>query len=117
MNIGNKIYVAGPMRGYPEFNFPHFNEMADMLRENGWDAVNPVDINPDPNTPYSECMKHDIRELLDCDAIYMLEGWGDSQGATLEYTIATTIGLDVYYEGVDYSDEDEEEQDDVAGTD
>lgn len=107
--MANKIYVAGPMRGIPEFNFPAFNEMAMILEDNGWEVINPVDVNPDPNTPYAECMRRDIVALVECDAIYMLKGWADSHGATLEHQIAETLELEIYYEGVDYSEEEDDQ--------
>jgi hypothetical protein len=103
----NKIYVAGPMRGYEDFNFPAFNEAAEILRGNGWTVINPVDVNPDPKTPYSECMRKDIAALVTCDAIFMLKGWGESKGATLEFAVAEALELKIYYEGIDYSDEDD----------
>jgi hypothetical protein len=103
-----KIYIAGGMRGYEDLNFPAFNEMAKALAELGWDPVNPVDINPDPETPYAECMRRDIAALVECEAIYMLNGWAESKGATLEHQIAEALELEIYYEGVDYSDEDDQ---------
>lgn len=96
-----RIYCAGPMRGYDNFNFPAFNVAAEELRALGWDVVNPVDINPDPNTPYAECMRKDIEQLLTCDSIYMLTGWEKSQGATLEHSIALSLEFDIYYEDDD----------------
>jgi hypothetical protein len=93
-----KIYVAGPMRGYCELNFPAFNDAAMQLAFEGWEVVNPVDINPDPETPYETCMKRDIAELVKCDAIYMLQGWIDSAGAKLEFSIASSCGLKIFYQ-------------------
>ena len=31
-----------------------------------------------------------------CDAIYLLEGWGDSIGARAEYSLAVKLGLEIY---------------------
>lgn len=107
--MSNRIYVAGGMRGYPELNFPAFNEATKGLTEAGWEVVNPVNINPDPNTPYAECMRKDIAELVTCDAIYMLHGWADSKGATMEYSIAECLEMDIYFQDVDYTDDDEDD--------
>jgi len=40
------------------------------------------------DTEWEDQMGQDIAMLLRCDAIYMLPGWQQSEGATLEYLIA-----------------------------
>jgi hypothetical protein len=90
-----RIYISGPMTGVKDHNFPAFNEAAEALRSNGFDAVNPVDINPDVNTSWEECMRHDIKALCDCDGVALLPGWTNSKGATLEVGIAGRLGLSI----------------------
>ena len=46
-----KIYIAGPMRGLPDFNYPKFNDYAETHRAIGWDVANPVEIGADYGTP------------------------------------------------------------------
>ena len=41
------IYIAGPMTGRPDLNFPAFHAAATTLRDAGFDVVNPAEINPD----------------------------------------------------------------------
>lgn len=38
-----KVYLSGPMTGYPNFNFPAFNERAAEWRREGWDVFNPAE--------------------------------------------------------------------------
>lgn len=95
-----RVYIAGPMTGYEDWNFSAFNKAADDLKNLGLEVINPVDING-TNTDWLQCMKNDIRALIDCDAIYMLEGWEKSKGAYLEHTIATTLGLIRIYDGLE----------------
>lgn len=94
-----KIYIAGPMTGHPELNFPTFHAVAARLRADGHDVVNPAEINADPSKGWIDCMRADIRELVTCDAIYLLPGWAESRGATLEHHIATRLGFAVLTHG------------------
>ena len=88
-----RIYIAGPMTGHPDLNFPAFHGKAAELRAMGHEAVNPAEINSDPQAEWATCMRSDIRELVTCEAIYLLPGWEKSRGATLEWTIATELGM------------------------
>ena len=38
-----RLYVAGPMRGIKDFNFPAFDEAATFLRNAGYEVCNPAD--------------------------------------------------------------------------
>ena len=93
-----KLYVAGPMRNLPELNFPAFNKATQMLRESGFEVVNPVELNPDPNADYIECMRIDLKALCDCDGIYLLQGWENSEGANAEFQVARMLKLSIYFE-------------------
>jgi nucleoside 2-deoxyribosyltransferase len=95
-----KIYIAGPMTGLPDLNFPKFHEKAAELRARGWEVVSPAEINSDPTTAWQDCMRADIAELIKCDAIFLLERWQFSRGASLEHHIATSLGMKVMYEGI-----------------
>lgn len=92
MGATMRIYVAGPMTGYPHLNFPAFHAEAARLRALGYEVVNPAELNADPGADWLQCMRTDIKHLVDCDAIAMLEGWQSSRGARLEYTIALILG-------------------------
>lgn len=93
-----RIYVAGPMTGYPDFNYPAFNAAADSLRAKGFDVLNPVDAeqhNQTPGTPqaWGWYMRHALRMVLDADGLALLDGWEKSKGATLEVHVAQRLGL------------------------
>ena len=91
-----KLYLAGPMTGYDQLNFPLFHSEARRLRALGLDIVNPAEINADPSKGWRDCMRADIRELVTCDGIAMLPGWERSRGASLENHIARELGLAVF---------------------
>lgn len=92
-----RIYVAGPMSGLPDLNFPAFHAHAALLRERGAHVENPAEINPDPGMEWDEAMRRDIPRLLTCDTIALLPGWEKSRGATLEYHIAQSLGMTIHY--------------------
>lgn len=88
-----KIYIAGPMTGLPDLNFPAFNMAAQILRGQGHTVVNPAELNGDPGLSWQECMRTDIRELVTCDSIVLLPNWIRSRGARLEFHIASELGI------------------------
>ena len=92
-----RIYISGAMTGKPDLNFPLFNAEASRLRQLGYEVINPVELNPDSGTTWNECMKRDLVALLDCDAIAMLDGWHESNGAHLEMNIAHRVGIEILF--------------------
>ncbi|WP_310936091.1 DUF4406 domain-containing protein [Variovorax sp. UMC13] len=88
-----RYYVAGPMTGLAELNFPAFHAEAARLRAQGFEVENPAEINPDPTAGWQECMRADIARLVTCDAVLLLPGWRQSRGASLEAHIAKALGL------------------------
>jgi nucleoside 2-deoxyribosyltransferase len=90
-----KLYIAGPMTGYPKFNVPAFDAAAKHFQEAGWEVLNPADLAREHGTdkPHNFYMKLALGLLLQCDSICMLPGWAHSRGASLEYDVALAAGL------------------------
>jgi hypothetical protein len=53
-----------------------------------------------PDEFWRECMEACLRELLHCDAIYMLNNWRTSRGARVELAVAVELGLEILIQGV-----------------
>ena len=102
-----RIYIAGPMRGKPRFNFDAFFAAEDDLLVKGWEVLNParmdieVGFNPDTDTPEGEfldaAMRRDVEAILSADAIAMLPGWENSTGAKAEYHLAKWRHIPIYF--------------------
>ena len=112
-----KIYLAGPMRGIPEFNFPAFYRAAAQLERLGHTVFNPAakdceqygaDISRGNATGSEQqaAAQHgfNLREALGADlawiclhadGIALLPGWRNSKGATAEHATAVALGLEV----------------------
>lgn len=110
-----KIYLAGPMRGIPEFNFPAFMAAAAKLRADGHTVFNPAERDNERagediskgNATGDEAqavrehgfnlriaMADDLAFIcLEADAIALLPGWENSKGANAECATAAALGL------------------------
>lgn len=93
-----RIYVAGPMTGYTDLNFPAFHAAAAVLRAAGHHVENPAEINADPKADWTACMFKDLEALTTCDAILLLDGWQKSPGAQIERLWAIRTSKEVMYE-------------------
>ena len=88
-----KIYIAGPMSGLPEWNYPAFHAADVKLSAMGHETLNPA------NNPAEDCwegyMRAAIKQVILAEGIAYLPGSGASRGARLELHIAGELGLDV----------------------
>jgi hypothetical protein len=121
-NSTRYAYLAGPMRGHKEFNFPAFDRARNILNQRGWNVISPADmcrdeaLKRDPSKEDSDQQlqyairdfwslafirsktkcQHDgqYRETAPVEhAIALLPGWWHSTGATAEAGIAKWLGL------------------------
>lgn len=93
-----KIYISGPISGLPlETVYNNFTNAEVNLLEKGYKVVNPFNNGLPTTATWEEHMRADLKLLLDCDAIYMLEGWEKSRGARIEYALAVDLKMDVQY--------------------
>ena len=91
------IYVAGPMSGLPEFNFPAFEAETQRLRALGYEVLSPHEGVEDTTKPWGFYMRKAISLLIQCDSIILLPGWENSKGARLEESIAHNFRMTLFY--------------------
>lgn len=99
----HSAYLAGPMRGYVDFNYPLFNAVARYLRHCGLTIENPAESDAEVHEraeaakhPLSVYMERDLADVARTDAVLVLPGWEQSEGATIEVTVAWMLGHPVY---------------------
>lgn len=90
-----RLYLAGPMSGLPDFNYPAFNAAAEKLREAGYEVENPAEHDLQAGLPWQVYLRHAIKRLMDCDAVATLPAWEHSKGARLEVLIAERLAMQV----------------------
>jgi nucleoside 2-deoxyribosyltransferase len=93
-----KFYLSGAMRGLPQSNFPAFNKASGLLEKAGHQVYNPTGgkEQPEGDEQPTEVFTRHLEELLKCDAIAVLMGWGMSEGAKLEMAVALASGKETY---------------------
>lgn len=94
-----RIYLAGPITGRPDNNKAAFMAASERLRVDGLEVINPIefDLAAEKDLSWFACMKRDLKLLVDCDAIMLLDDWHKSAGAQLEFLVATRLGLRFYF--------------------
>lgn len=94
-----KVYIAGPMSGFEDFNYPAFIAAEAELVSRGLDVLNPAKSEEHNTTGKPQAwlwyMRHALRMVADADAVCLLPGWQKSKGASLECDIAEGLGLDI----------------------
>jgi hypothetical protein len=88
-----RTYIAGPMSGLKELNYPAFHEMAARLRSQGHHVENPAENPEPPCGSWEAYMRMALAQLLTCDTVVLLPGWSGSRGAAIEQRLAFDLGL------------------------
>ncbi len=90
-----RVYIAGPMSGLPEYNYPAFHAAAKRLRDLGFDVSNPAENPEPPCGTWLGYMRMALAQLVTCDGVALLTDWQNSRGACIERDLALRLGLDV----------------------
>lgn len=76
-----------------------FKKAEKLLRAGGFKVFNPVRWGWFLKyLPLRFILAFDLFMMCFCDRVYMLDGWNDSDGATLEHRFAVTTGMIIVYE-------------------
>lgn len=89
-----KVYIAGAITDNPNYE-EQFKAAEERLKERGYEVFNPA---KNQGYTYREYINMGLFELMHCDAIYLLKGYENSTGATLEHDYARTVGLKIMLE-------------------
>lgn len=84
------IYIAGKMRGMPDFNYPKFNELAQKWRDRDWLVLNPAECFGGRKDLPIDLYLAKAFNLVNNTAVAMalIPGWETSVGANVEVAIA-----------------------------
>tara|TARA_R100001143_G_C3360997_1_gene135689 strand:- start:20424 stop:20858 length:435 start_codon:yes stop_codon:yes gene_type:complete len=105
-----KFYLAGPMSGLPQFNFPLFERATQYLREvHGLEVVSPHELDDpeiremalaspdgspiDQQGTWGDFLSRDVKIVADeVQGVILLHNWHMSRGARLEAFVGILCG-------------------------
>lgn len=105
------VYIAGPMSGYPDWNYPAFFAAEEKLKAEGWRVFNPARKDEEDGVideeakvegdtalaiekgkfDFRKAYLWDLNRVVKGDGIYMLQGWEQSPGARGEHAAAVAM--------------------------
>ncbi len=108
----SSLYIAGPMTGIEEFNWPAFDAVQEALETVGIEVVSPAALDRQLKVLFDEddfetgtaeggtnlagFLKRDFHVLTMCEGIVFLEGWEDSTGANCELIVGQMAGMSTW---------------------
>jgi nucleoside 2-deoxyribosyltransferase len=103
------VYLAGPMRGKPYFNFLQFDAYQAKLEMRGYKVISPADLDRKAGfDPFKSlkangltasrelCLARDVKAITKVDALVLMPGWQKSRGAMMEVAVALFLDKPCY---------------------
>ena len=93
------LYLAGPMRGLPDFNYAAFHKAAFDMRALGHQVFNPAEHHYAYEIGGIDgCLALDFQVLIGLchEGVVVLDGWERSNGARAEVFCTLALGRPVY---------------------
>ncbi|MCL2233167.1 MAG: DUF4406 domain-containing protein [Treponema sp.] len=89
-----RLYLSGKISGNDNYK-EDFAIGRAKLENAGYDVCDPTTFDLPEDVPWAEAMKHDICQMLKCDAVALLPNWAHSTGACIEARLAENLGMTV----------------------
>src|SRR3990167_5052970 len=95
------VYISGSYSGEISNNIQKARETAIKVWETGYTAfcphLNTIHFENDCKCVYEDYIAGDIEIINRCNALLMVEGWEQSEGANTEHDYAKGYGLPIFY--------------------
>lgn len=88
-----KLYIAGPMTGRQDFNYPAFHQAEAQLQAAGYTVLSPA--RNAPQDSWGGYMRASIAQVIQADGIAFLPESHTSRGARIELNLGEALALDV----------------------
>ena len=103
-----KIYISLPMAYHQKTVRKRYDKAVEEIKKKFPDAMiyGPTNINDfddnglDPTVPthtWSWHLGEDIKDLLECNYIYLCKGYNDSKGCQVEHAVAKAMKLNIVF--------------------
>lgn len=96
--MSKTIFISGPITNNP-FAKEDFAIAENYLKGLGYNVINPM---IEEEHTYREYINIGLEKLMSADEIFMLRGWAESHGSSLEWNYAMTVGMPVKFQSSCY---------------
>lgn len=94
-----KVYISLPISGHDiEQVKKRADEVKQRIENDRVEAITPFDVCDEKGRPYSYYMGRDIEALIECDGIYVCNGWHSSKGCQAEVHVAVVYDKKMVFE-------------------
>lgn len=96
-----KVFISGKMTGLPVDVYQKNFKDAEVYLTNILDCsevINPCSIELESDIP-AEQMLQILKIVSQCDAVYFLNNWKQSNGSQCEYWFAKMLGIETIIQG------------------